>query len=279
MTNQRKTICVAGKNDIAVNVLSELITLRHQYDDFDIVVICNQNERGTDGWQRSLRKYAKQEKIPEVVLNDVYSYDELVFLSLEFDRIISPDKFLSKQLYNVHFSLLPAYKGMYTSALPILNDEDVTGVTFHRIARGIDTGEIIAQKAFPIENNDTARDLYLKYIKYGTELVESLLPQILENTCLSRPQPKEHSSYYSKESIDYENLVINLNETAYGISLQIRAFSFEEYQLPTVLGNTVCSFEILNTPSTHRPGELLSDTDRYIVISTIDYDLKLFKKR
>ena len=54
---------------------------------------------------------------------------------------------------------------MYTSCLPILNGETITGVTLHKIDSGIDTGYIIKQKVFKININDTARDLYLKYLK------------------------------------------------------------------------------------------------------------------
>jgi methionyl-tRNA formyltransferase len=60
---------------------------------------------------------------------------------------------------------------MYTSAWPILNGEDETGVTLHEIDEGIDTGNIIDQISFPITEDDTARDLYFKYLKYGSMLI------------------------------------------------------------------------------------------------------------
>ena len=74
-----------------------------------------------------------------------------MFISLEYHRLIDPLKFVTSKLYNPHFSLLPAYKGMYTSALPLLNDEKDAGVTLHHIDSGIDTGDIIDQIIFPIE--------------------------------------------------------------------------------------------------------------------------------
>ncbi|MBQ8080233.1 MAG: hypothetical protein IJ236_09800 [Oscillospiraceae bacterium] len=73
----------------------------------------------------------------------MYDTEDLIFLSAEFDRLIRPDKFRSQELYNIHFSLLPRYKGCYTSVHPLLHGDTTTGVTFHRIRRGIDTGEII----------------------------------------------------------------------------------------------------------------------------------------
>jgi methionyl-tRNA formyltransferase len=98
---------------------------------------------------------------------------------LEFDEIIKSDRFKSKKLYNIHFSLLPKFNGMYTFAWPILSSENCTGVSLHEVDAGIDTGDIVAQVKFNIEITDTARTLYLKYIKEGTSLVNSFLEKIL----------------------------------------------------------------------------------------------------
>lgn len=270
----KKVVCVAGKNDIAVNVLEYLMTI--QEDKFEIVVSCNRNEDGKNSWQKSLRFFAKRWGIKEVTLEELYEIPNLIFLSLEYDRIIRPHLFLTQQLYNIHFSALPKYKGMYTSALPILNDETEAGVTFHRIASGIDTGEIIAQKLFELKETDTSRDLYLKCIKYGTELVISQLEDVLKGTCVSKPQPAAHSTYYSKAAIDYGNLVIDTNTTAYGIGRQIRAFTFREYQLPKVHGQKIFDYQITQDLSTKKPGEILEETRGYIKIATVDYDIVLY---
>ena len=69
---------------------------------------------------------------------------------IEFDQIIKPTEFRSNRLFNIHFSYLPEFKGMYTSAIPILQGSTHTGVTLHGIDQGIDTGPIIAQEKFEI---------------------------------------------------------------------------------------------------------------------------------
>lgn len=58
-----------------------------------------------------------------ITLEQAYEIENLIFISCEFDQLIKPEKFNSPFLYNIHFSLLPAYKGMYTSALPLYNGE------------------------------------------------------------------------------------------------------------------------------------------------------------
>lgn len=273
----KKTVCVAGKNDIAVDVLLYLNSIKE--DAFELVVSCNRNEDGKNSWQKSLRFFAERLGIKELTLQELYEIPDLVFLSLEYDRIIRPHLFKTSQLYNIHFSALPKYKGMYTSALPILNDESEGGVTFHRIASGIDTGEIIAQKLFPLEETDTSRDLYLKCIKNGTELVISQLEDVLTDACDSTPQPREHSTYYSKAAIDYSNLTIDINQTAYGIGRQLRAFTFREYQLPTVHGHRIFDYDITLALSVEKPGTVLEETEDWIKIATIDYDMVLYFDR
>lgn len=270
----RKTVCVAGKNDIAVNILEYLYSMKD--NNFELVVSCNRNEDGKNGWQKSLRFFAERLGIKEVTLEELYEIEDLVFLSLEYDRIIRPNLFKTKQLYNIHFSALPKYKGMYTSALPLLNDESEGGVTFHRIASGIDTGEIIRQKLFEIDENCTSRDLYLKCIENGTEVVKAELENVLKDACVSTPQPAEHSSYYSKAAIDYSNLIINLNTTAYGIGRQIRAFTFREYQLPKIHDRVVFDYDITSMLSLEKPGTILEETDSSITIATVDYDMILY---
>lgn len=270
----KRVVCVAGKNDVAVDVMLYLHEMKNK--DFELVVSCNRNEDGKNSWQKSLRFFAQRLGIKEVALEELYEIPDLVFLSLEYDRIIRPHLFASEQLYNIHFSALPKYKGMYTSALPILNDETEGGVTFHRIASGIDTGEIIAQKLFELEESDTSRDLYLKCIKYGTELVISQLEDVLKNECDSTPQPIEHSTYYSKAAIDYSNLTIDLNQTAYGIGRQIRAFTFREYQLPVIYEHKIFDYYVTLTLSTSKPGSIVEENENWIKIATIDYDMVLY---
>ena len=191
----KKTICIAGKNAIAVGGL-RYIWDKYRHD-YDIVAICDQHDSGNDTWQPSLRKYINKVGITEVYIEQVYDIDSLIFISLEYHKLINPKKFATNKLYNIHFSILPAYKGMFTSAHPILNSENVSGCTFHVIDKGIDTGNIIFQKSFTIDNTDTSRDLYEKYTKCGLELVEEKISNLIEGDFEEILQPSFGSSYFS----------------------------------------------------------------------------------
>ena len=269
-------ICVAGKNNIAVEILDHIIKQGY-FENENIFAIYNRTDDGIDSWQRSFKKYCLKKNIQIVSLDDLYEVDNLIFLSLEFDKIIKPELFKTNKLFNIHFSLLPSYKGMYTSVMPILNNEKFTGVTLHEIDRGIDTGNIIAQDRIEINFEDNARDLYHKYIKKGIQLIKNNFKDILNNSYKSKPQHYKLSSYYSKSSLNFKNILIDLNQTALNIHNQIRAFNFREYQTPEVYSYKIISSKILPEKSIGKPGEILEENSLYIRITTIDYDILMYK--
>ena len=267
-------VCVAGKNDISVNVLQTLFEKKDK--NYELGIICNQNETGKDSWQKSLRFYARKCGIREYTLQEIYQMKELVFFSMEFDQILKPERFIDARFYNIHFSLLPKYRGTYTSALPILYGEKQSGVTLHRIDRGIDTGDIIAQKVIEIGEEDTSRDLYLECIEKGTQLVIEYMDVLLKGTESAIPQEKLGATYFGRNAIDYSNLQIDLRKTAYQIKNQIRAFCFPEYQYPKVFGKDIEKAVITNNKSLKAPGKVIMEENDYMMISTIDYDIKLY---
>lgn len=267
-------LVLAGKNNIAVNALNYII---ENYNN-DFSVVCNQTDDGKHGWQRSLRKTALDRGIQEITLEEAYERAS-TFISLEFDKIVRPAKFKHANAYNIHFSLLPKYKGMYTSIWPVINDEAVTGVTLHEIERGIDTGCIIEQIEISISENDRARDLYRKYLSNSFELFKKRFHCLINGEINSQPQPKKPSTYHSKNSIDFSKLELDLNQTAHTITKQLYAFSFREYQLPLVFGERVVEIEILDSQSQKTPGSIIHIDPDFFDLTTIDFDIRVYLDR
>ena len=270
-------ICLAGKNQIAVDALLFMVERGWK----NRLIVCpNRTDNGASGWQPSLIRFAREFGVEVVTLDQVQEIEELVFISLEFDRIVRPAAFRTDRLYNIHFSALPAYKGMYTSALPILYRAAVTGVTLHEIDHGIDTGAIIAQEIFPLPEAWTARDLYFAYMDHGFKLFRAHFDALVADTPpVAQPQPAVGSTYYSRASLDYGNLAIDLRDTADGVIRQLRAFSFHEYQTPVVAGMQIGGWRTLPDRSLERPGTVLAQDDDSIVVATIDYNLRLERSR
>lgn len=264
-------IVLAGKNNIAVHALNFI--LNNSSD--DVAVVVNKTDTGEDGWQCSLRKHASDKGVDVISLDESYRVSN-IFLSLEFDRIVSPEKFKNPNCFNIHFSELPSYKGMFTSVWPLLNNEKETGVTLHKIDSGIDTGDIISQKKILINECDRARDIYRKYLKIGYQTFAENFTNLLSGDYFSCPQSSVKSSYFSKKSLDFSTVNIDLFKTAAEIRRQVYAFSFREYQLPVIFGRKITEVEILDERSKEKPGKILEENSKFIKLSTIDFNINIY---
>ena len=108
-----------------------------------------------------------------------------------------------KGFINFHNGPLPKYGGINACTWAIFNQEQFHGVTWHFVDAGVDTGDIIIQKIFPIVKSDTAIVLTMKCIKEGIELFKELLPKLFSETLAKTPQDLGQRTYYKKT--DYPN--------------------------------------------------------------------------
>ena len=265
-------LCIAGKNNIAVDCLLYAFTI---LDNHEICVVLNKDDELKNSWQKSLGFFAEKEGITVTNLDEVQKIRDIVFLSLEFDKIVNPELFDTKKLYNIHFSLLPEYKGMYTSMFPILHGKEYSGVTLHRINRGIDTGEIIEQEKIDIRKLN-AYQLYWQYVKTGTDLVCKNMQQLLLDKIKSIPQSPLNSTYFSKHSFDFNNTNIDVRKTANQIENFVRSVTFRPYQMPQFNDRQISRVEITSRKSIDKPGTVVDESGQSIEISTIDYNVILY---
>lgn len=267
-------ICIAGKNEIAVRFLRYL--LESGYDKTTLAVCPVESDNGIHTWQPSLRKVANELGILIVELRDLYNIENLLFISLEYDRIIRPELFKSSKLYNLHFSLLPAYKGVFTSILPILNGESQTGVTLHKIDKGIDTGDIIFQDRIEITEDLNSFQLYKRYMDVGYKLLVKGFGKIIEGDFTETPQSALGSTYFWRSSIDLTKVEIDFNTTAFQAHNKIRALRFRPYQMPRFHGQAISHSVLTNSKSTKKNGVFEYHGDGSYSVSTIDYDITLY---
>ena len=234
------TLCIAGKSQAAVDVLNGSLGLADR-----VVCLPTRGDDGVDDWQPSLRRAAADRSIEIVSLDWVMAQPDLVFVSIEYDRILRVAGFASRRLFNLHFSLLPKYRGCNTAIWPILNGELEHGVTLHEIDAGIDSGPIVAQRAFPIEHM-TSRQLYGRCLEAGAELVLEWLPRLLSGDYVTTPQDEAVATHYPRAALDYGLKEIDLDEPAAIVMRRIRAFTFPEYQHPTFGGRPIVGAESEN---------------------------------
>lgn len=273
--SEGRIICIAGKNQIAIDGVECLLHMGIKKT--NILGVHNKTDLGVDSWQPSFRKYCLMNDIKLGELSDIFELDNLVFISLEFDRIVDPSKFRSEQLFNIHFSALPKFKGMYTSLFPILEGESRSGVTLHCIDKGIDTGKIIDQIIFEIGDHCTGLNLYFQYLQNGKKLLERNIKRLITGDVISVPQLAKNSTYFSKDSIDFSNLAINFRQTAFQVANYVNAFSFRPYQLLSFNNFKIVRCFVTECPSKTKPGFVLCENEFYFEVSTIDYNVRLLK--
>ena len=96
---------------------------------------------------------------------------------------------------NVHSSLLPKYRGAAPINWAILNGEDETGVTIMVMAEGMDTGDILAQRATPIRIDENAAQLFDRLAQMGAKLLVETVVGIEAGTVKAVPQDEGRASH------------------------------------------------------------------------------------
>lgn len=92
---------------------------------------------------------------------------------------------------NVHSSLLPKYRGAAPIHWAILNGDQETGVTIMHMALALDAGDIIAQRATPIDPNETVEELHDRLAQLGAQLLVDTVAEIAAGTAGRIPQAED----------------------------------------------------------------------------------------
>lgn len=115
-----------------------------------------------------------------------------------YGRLVKPDVLAAVPMVNVHFSLLPRWRGAAPVERAILAGDRETGVCLMELEEGLDTGPVYARAATPIGPDETADELRRRLGEIGTEL-------LLKNLAvgLAAPQPQiGEPTYAAKISTD-----------------------------------------------------------------------------
>ncbi|WP_326899469.1 bifunctional UDP-4-amino-4-deoxy-L-arabinose formyltransferase/UDP-glucuronic acid oxidase ArnA [Kosakonia cowanii] len=102
--------------------------------------------------------------------------------------------------FNLHGSLLPAYRGRAPLNWVLVNGETQTGVTLHRMISRADAGAIIAQQAVEIADADDALSLHRKLTERAKHLLEGALPTLKSGTFSETAQDESKASYVGRRT-------------------------------------------------------------------------------
>jgi methionyl-tRNA formyltransferase len=99
---------------------------------------------------------------------------------------------------NLHFSLLPAWRGAAPVQAALCHGDEITGATTFRIEEGLDTGPTFGVITEPVRPTDTAGDLLGRLAKSGARLLVATMDGIEDGTLQAVPQPADGVSHAGK---------------------------------------------------------------------------------
>jgi methionyl-tRNA formyltransferase len=134
---------------------------------------------------------------PEKV--DAEAVDAIKKYQCEYGIVVAYGKILPQELIdafplgliNVHYSLLPKYRGASPVESALLAGDAVTGVALQKLVRELDAGDLIAVEEVAILPNETTRELRPRLIRIGADLLVETLPAYLAGNV--RLVPQEHA--------------------------------------------------------------------------------------
>ncbi|MDP9417745.1 MAG: methionyl-tRNA formyltransferase, partial [Actinomycetota bacterium] len=103
---------------------------------------------------------------------------------------------------NLHFSLLPAWRGAAPVQHAVLAGDEVTGAATFRLEEGLDTGPVYGVVTEQIRPDDTSGSLLERLAVSGARLLVATLDGIEDGTCTPVPQPTEGVSHAPKLTVD-----------------------------------------------------------------------------
>lgn len=103
-----------------------------------------------------------------------------------------------KGILNIHYSLLPKYRGASPVEAALLAGDTVTGVSIQKMVKQMDAGDVMAMREVPIYPEETARELRARLIDEGADLLISSLPSFLAGTAVFTPQNESLATFCRK---------------------------------------------------------------------------------
>ena len=166
---------------------------------------------------------------------------------------------------NLHFSVLPAWRGAAPVQHAILHGDEFTGASVFQLEEGLDTGPVFGTLTEPIDAGDTAGDLLDRLAVDGAELLVSVLDAIEAGKAQAVPQPREGVSLAPK--ITVEDAQVRWGEPAFAVSRRVRATTPAPGAWTIFRGERVKLGPV--TPVQDgpplRPGDLLAEKRRVLV--------------
>jgi methionyl-tRNA formyltransferase len=154
------------------------------------------------------------------IVDDVVALDADLGVVVAFGQLLPPALLdaVPNGFVNVHFSLLPRWRGAAPVERAMLAGDPETGVCIMRVEEGLDTGPVYARTETPIGPGETAGELHHRLVVLGTDLLVETLPLVPQVT----PVPQSGEATYASK-LDVEEFHLDWTRPASELELVVRA--------------------------------------------------------
>lgn len=174
-------------------------------------------------------------------LDEILKLRDVDFIfSVQYHKILKEEHILvAKELaVNLHMAPLPEYRGCNQFSFAIYNNAKEFGTTLHRLEMGIDNGDIIAERRFPMTGTEMVNELYQKTYEESILLFQENVAQIVSGDIKMTSQKtlieqRGTHLYYRKQIKDLKH--IDLESTSDEIVRKVRATAMPGFEPPFAL--------------------------------------------
>ncbi|MFG1917104.1 methionyl-tRNA formyltransferase [Micromonospora sp. NPDC048898] len=165
---------------------------------------------------------------------------------------------------NLHFSLLPAWRGAAPVQHAVLHGDELTGASVFQLEEGLDTGPVYGTLTDEIRAGDTSGDLLERLADSGAGLLVAVLDAIADGTARAEPQPADGVSLAPKLTVD--DARVRWGDPAFAVDRRIRACTPAPGAWTTLRGERVKLGPVVPAPDGPelKPGELLVEKSRVL---------------
>ena len=209
MSHNSRKIIFLGTPDLSVTILKSLLEAGYEVP---LVITSPDKPVGrkqvltsppvkTFSESRGLR-VIQPEKLGDDVLEEIAKSDAELGIVVAYGHII-PQKIidsLPKGFLNIHYSLLPEFRGASPVEQSILSGQKETGVTIQKLVFKLDAGPTVAVEKFEIGNQITTPELKQKLTEIGAELLVKTLPKYLSSEITPKEQDESKATHCKKIS-------------------------------------------------------------------------------
>ena len=211
-------------------------------------------------------------------LNNKDFKEKIKILEVDFLIVVAYGKILPKWLLelpsvssiNIHFSLLPKYRGASPIQSALLNGDKETGITFIEMSEKLDSGNIISTEKTKIFMDDNKVKLETRLTGMSIKKINNVLIESTKQNKSSTKQDDSNASYCQK--ILKGDSITNFNDTSINIFNKFRAFiewpGLAFYHNDTLI--KIHGLEVLDQINTNKPGTIYKFDSTGLYINTID---------